>query len=730
MARHLTFYVHLHDRFHGMAFGASEWPPSPARLFQALLAGVGRGKGTPKQMLDALRWLEGLAAPTIGAPRARVGTEQLLYVPNNDLDAKGGDPTKVSEIRVGKRIVPRLTDTRVPLVYVWSWEGPTEYVASLVGAADNLYQLGRGVDLAWARAEELDDDALELLLNAYPGLIHVPSETNARGGLLCPVPGSIDSLERRFHATRLRAIQIEGRRATAFENAPKPLFRSISYDRKSVTHVFELLDDLRDSRSYPVSTRFASKLVEVIRDRAADRLRTTFPAQTQEVDRVLIGRRANGSNDGPSEDRVRLIPLPSIGHPEADIAIRRVAVEVPSGAGISTEDLAWAFENLSPINPETGEIGPYRLVRSSAVSPMFERYAAHARTFRSVTPIVLPETVARRRIEPSRRRADAKAGSERASEEQHAFVALRTALRHAGVRARIESIHLQREPFEKRGTRAEAFASGTRFAKERLWHVEITFDRAIVGPLVIGDGRFLGLGVMAPVETSPDLHAFMVVDGLTNGAPTLDITHALRRAVMARVQAVLGPRERLSSFFTGHDRNGAPLRSQEAGHLLFAFLPSDATLLVIAPHIADRRAADTWERQQLSVLDEALLELSELRTGRAGLLTLQRTFVDRDTHPAFAPARNWRSVTAYQATRHAKATNARDVLALDVAVECGRRGLPKPIVRPRETRGIRGVGLTGEAELEFVHSLPGPILLGRNRHLGGGLFISASTERP
>ncbi len=39
----------------------------------------------------------------------------------------------------------------------------------------------------------------------------------------------------------------------------------------------------------------------------------------------------------------------------------------------------------------------------------------------------------------------------------------------------------------------------TRFDKHRLWHVEIAFKEPVAGSLVIGDGRFLGLGVMAPV---------------------------------------------------------------------------------------------------------------------------------------------------------------------------------------------------------------------------------------
>ncbi|HVJ93081.1 MAG TPA: hypothetical protein VM580_24945, partial [Labilithrix sp.] len=201
---------------------------------------------------------------------------------------------------------------------------------------------------------------------------------------------------------------------------------------------------------------------------------------------------------------------------------------------------------------------------------------------------------------------------------------------------------------------------------------------------------------------------------------------ALRRAVMARVQARLGPRERLPAFFTGHARDGAPVRSQDGGHLLFAFLPAEATLFVMAPHVVARRTHYAWEREHLSILDDSLWDFRELRAGPAGHLALRRRLIDRATHPAFAPARTWLNVTPYRVTRHAKTAGAHGALALDLALECGRRGLPKPTVSPRTARGVSGVGLEGEAELRFEHLLAGPIVLGRNRHLGGGLFVSTS----
>jgi CRISPR-associated protein Csb2 len=118
----------------------------------------------------------------------------------------------------------------------------------------------------------------------------------------------------------------------------------------------------------------------------------------------------------------------------------------------------------------------------------------------TITPAALPEEARRRRIDPSRRIEEAKAGQERMEEEERAR---RSVVGHSampgfgkGCRGYVSS----GSPFFRKGERAEAFAAGTRFEKERLWHAEITFRRPTTGPIVIGDGRFMGLGLLAPMR--------------------------------------------------------------------------------------------------------------------------------------------------------------------------------------------------------------------------------------
>ena len=224
-----------------------------------------------------------------------------------------------------------------------------------------------------------------------------------------------------------------------------------------------------------------------------------MPSRRHDVERTLVGRKPDGSNEGPS-GRVRILPLPSIGHFHADREIRRVLIEVPPSCPLRADDIAWAFSGLRvPVGDTSDRI---TLMPADNAEGMLAHYGlgrAHC-CWRTVTPVVLPEAGARRRIDPLHKTEEAKGGRERAVECARAAGAVVPALRHAGVPVRPVAIQVRREPFESNGERAELFAKGTRFSKHRLWHVELGFAGGITGPLAIGDGRFLGLGIMAPLE--------------------------------------------------------------------------------------------------------------------------------------------------------------------------------------------------------------------------------------
>jgi CRISPR-associated protein Csb2 len=83
--------------------GQPEWPPSPLRLFQALVdaaANRWRDRQFTQSAKLALEWLQQLQPQEIVAPPHHVGTPFRLSVPNNDLDssawfwARGAEPVK------------------------------------------------------------------------------------------------------------------------------------------------------------------------------------------------------------------------------------------------------------------------------------------------------------------------------------------------------------------------------------------------------------------------------------------------------------------------------------------------------------------------------------------------------------------------------------------------------------------------------------------------------------
>ena len=343
MSRALLLSIRFHDgRYHG----AGDWPPAPARLFQALVAGAARGTKLADEDRAALEWLETLEAPIIAVPAAREGQPFKNYVPNNDLDKFGGDPRKIGKTRTAtKNTRPHIFDSRIPLLFVWTFNGSgnaEDNARTICQIAERLYQLGRGVDMAWARAELLDAGKVETRLARHGGVVHRPSEGGAGKALLCPGEGSLASLKERYDANRTRFTYIkEGKKVQPlFSQPPKSRFAKIAYDTPSQHLLFEMRAATHDESFVPWPSTKAAELVVALRNKVACRLKEALPEEAGKIDRVLIGREATEADKAA---RVRIVPLPSIGYSHADRAIRRVLVEVPPNCPLRADDMAWAF---------------------------------------------------------------------------------------------------------------------------------------------------------------------------------------------------------------------------------------------------------------------------------------------------------------------------------------------------------------------------------------------------
>lgn len=490
----------------GRYHGQGDWPPCPMRLFQALVAGAALGGPLGAAEGAALKWLEELPPPVVCAPHAeRTRPEVSFYVPNNDSD-------RVKETLTGKRVAhgkkvfqPYLFDATVPFLYAWRFDQDCSEVRARAEAicslAERLYQLGRGVDIAWAWGEILTDEELDQRLGDYPGQVFHPSAGASGTTLRCPCPGTLESLGVRHQAFAARfTYERQGRTVKiTHRRPPNSRFRTVPYESPPSRQVFELRDPALGETlaSWPLVR--ATVLVTRIRDGAVERLKGTMPSRAPDIERVLVGRKPDGTNSGSIADRVRIIPLASIGHQHVDMQVRRVLVEVPPTCPILADDVYWGVSGLELKDPQGDEL--VAVVIRAGDNAFARHYGVNTgqtyRDWKTVTPAALPEAAAG---------GSARTGSQRRRQEERAAAAVAQALRHAGLRARAAVIRVQREPFQTYGAQAEDFAAGTRFSPSRLWHVEVTLDRAVAGPLVIGDGRFLGLGVMAPVGLGVDAH--------------------------------------------------------------------------------------------------------------------------------------------------------------------------------------------------------------------------------
>ena len=718
MARVLLIAVRFHEgRYHG----AGGWPPAPARLFQALLAGAARGAAVPDAAARALDWLEGRPPPVIAAPRASSGQPYTMFVPNNDIDSElskkavGNLDRAIAATRVGKQVHPFLFDAGVPVLYCWSIDDDRANAARLRELAEGLYQLGRGIDMAWASADVVETDEAERRLSDHGGILYRPTEgAVSERGLLCPRPGTRASLDARFTGmqTRFRTGGTNRKPMRVFVQPPRAQLELVAYDAPPRRFLFELREGGAGAGFAERRLSAAATLVAEARDKAADRLAEAMPGRREHVERHLVGR---GATDADKAARVCIVPIPSVGHPHADSAIRRLAVYVPQSCPLAAGDLAWAFAQVAWTDVDGVVWSELRQADDERMAARFERAGQH---WRSVTPLALPP------VRP-RRSGKETGAAERAAREARAATAVRQALRHAGVRARAAGVRVRREPFERHGARAESFAAGTRFPADSLWHAAIDFAEPVASPLplLLGNGRFLGLGLMRASEPMRDVLAFAIVDGLEEADSAL-VARAARRAMMARVQAALPRGEKLPAYVCGHEEDGRPAGDGSHRHLaVVADLPRRRILYVAPTRL--HRGAVRWPdvaQDHRAVADE-LEGMEVLRAGRAGRLALAPALLDPDDDPLFAPARVWESVTDYAVARHRRRLEAGEALKADAADELRRRGWPAPaeIEILDALQGPRG-GLSGRLRLAFAAARAGPLILGRTAHKGGGLF--------
>ena len=453
----------LEGLYHGV-----EWPPSPWRVYQALVAGSAMERRRAPELEAALRHLETLSPPVVTAPRAAVLRAVRASVPDNDgdrvlaLHAKGkpvAARTKAAKLASFRtRRARRFAGT---VTYEWEALAETAGHFQALGAiARSVSAVGQGIDLALARAEFLEAPSRPR------GVKYTPSP-DGRLALSVPWRGGFDALEARYRRERTRIDP--GRVATRIELSPRSQGYRSELELPRVRWAAFTLRTPADGRLVVDGAR----TVEVA---AMVRHAIGCAAQSAGLGKGAICELMGHGGDG----RISVQPLPNVGYRHADGRIRRVLAVAPwfvdeDAWGSVVSRLAGAALVEEPGGETVGMLAPI-----AEPDPMLARYRGQGRCWTSATPVVLPgwDSV-RGRARPER--------------------SVRRLLRHAGIsEALLERAVFSRAPRVRGSAHPLECRRPRHLERYPCLHLTVEWTDPVRGPLALGAGTGYGLGLFVP----------------------------------------------------------------------------------------------------------------------------------------------------------------------------------------------------------------------------------------
>lgn len=533
-----------------------EWPPHWARMFGALVAAWGEHDEDPADAA-LLQAMEGWGDPQIAASDASYRRASVHWVPVNDAtvlglalqqrrsvkldaalqkvaDVADGSPARreSAEKRVAaardvaaqvarlgatppqtalellpehrirqERRFPSLSldDPRVLFAWLQRTESPVD-ASRLDDLLARVTRLGHSSSMVTCRV-------VTELPPGGPELRFVPDAEHGDHVLRSVGAGQLDALvsaHRHHQGARPRSMPHRAARyrdrAVRPDTAPPPPRSSLS----GTMIVFE---------------RTAGPKLPVVRAvDVARALRGTLMAHAADpIPEIISGHvpsSGHGTTTAPSQrPHLAYLPLAFVDHPHATGHLLGAALLLPAAA--SDEDRASVDAALLtarragqgggdvPVRPDAplrlrlGRAGVVELAPVLASHPLHglvpETWSRSSRTWRTATPIALPRHPGRL---PGARGPAARRGWDMATEQVVA------ACRHVGL-PDPAAVHVQLAPVLTGSRHVRDFprfvqGRGPRQQVRALVHAEVTFDDPVGGPIVLGAGRYQGLGLMRP----------------------------------------------------------------------------------------------------------------------------------------------------------------------------------------------------------------------------------------
>ena len=527
---------------------AAEWPPHPGRLFMALAATCFE-MGEDESEVAALKWLESLPQPLIDASDAEERSRVSVYVPVND---------KVTASKSLLQSTPGLSRSKQersfptviphdPMVrFLWEQApGAEQHLEALSNICDNVIRLGHSSSLVRASVSTQSAE--------FGQACWRPSTSQSQIQVRVACQGEFERLRAACKADRIDAFaeiserietitgKAKKQAKTEFETAFGEPYKNSHRPPEATPPVigtwqgYSRGKDLEVSQVVVEGKHFESTLIVLakldgrslgIEDTIAltSRLRDAAMSHCviQPPPAWLSGHEHDGSVT--TEPHVAFIALPYVGSPHADGHVMGLALVLPKG--IPPQDRGHALSELlvnesgEPHNVKLtlGGLGEWTLQLEERAAPPKSlcngMWVGPSDTWASVTPVVLD------RFPKSSRTAD------RAGWQNEVIEIVARSCKLAGLPSPIE-VDIDTTPWhrgsvrairktrsQRRNDRRDENAdtlppSGNGFPplpsrpgkpRRPQVHVYLKFGQPVLGPVILGAGRFIGYGLCKPLK--------------------------------------------------------------------------------------------------------------------------------------------------------------------------------------------------------------------------------------
>ena len=452
---------------------APDWPPQPDRVFSALVcAWAARGERDDERR--ALEWLEEQAAPTVHASGHAARTAPDVFVPPNDPKSSKSAKTYRKVMPDARPRQPRRFPVARPdsptMAVVWPEAPGSDVCESLDEVARDVAYLGHSASLV--RCRFLRGDSAKPL---HPG-------TPARRIVYA---GRLTELEAANRANPVRPVIRPGASGVSVA--------TVASASTASTSEWLVLDRIEGEMP---DIRAAALVCRVLRRTLMSGYRRADMGDA--IPEIVSGHTADRSPT--RRPHLAVVPLAFAGYPHADGRVFGFALVPPSGTSLRTvPGLVGAFEEVAPYDRgrerrvlqlegsplrEPLCLAPAGAAPVRSLSP--EPYLESAQVWASVTPIVLDRHLKRNddlEIREIIAGACENAGLPRPDPDRIQVG------RHSAVEGAPPARPRAGAPPWTRWRMPESLATRS------LVHAVIDFGCSITGPVLLGAGRFTGLGL-------------------------------------------------------------------------------------------------------------------------------------------------------------------------------------------------------------------------------------------